>query len=155
RAYKKKLIEQVEVNLRSMGKLKEGENLKEVSCIDCHMGVGAQKGIHNQDLRLPDAATCGVCHLQQFAERESERDTLNWPTTDVNGNKTEPAWPPGRPSHALDYQANVELATWAAMEEREIADGCTMCHINQNRCDTCHTRHQFSAAEARKPEACS
>src|SRR5699024_5123999 len=65
------------------------------------------------------------------------------------------AWPPGRPSHALDYQANVELATWAAMEDREIAGGCTMCHINQNRCDTCHTRHQFSAAEARKPEACA
>lgn len=155
RYYKIEIIENIEHNLRSMGKLGENEKLKEVSCIDCHMGIGRKKGSHKEDLRLPDAATCGICHLRQFAERESERDTLNWPTTDVHGNKIEPAWPPGRPSHALDYQANVELATWAAMEEREIADGCTICHINQNRCDTCHTRHQFSAAESRKPVACS
>jgi hydroxylamine dehydrogenase len=155
RFYKKEIIQEVENNLRSMGKLKEGEALKEVSCIDCHIGIGAEKGSHKEDLRIPDAATCGTCHLQQFAERESERDTINWPTTDVHGNKIDPVWPPGRPSHALDYQANVELATWAAMEDREIADGCTMCHINQNRCDTCHTRHQFSATEARKPEACA
>ncbi|ADJ27712.1 multiheme c-type cytochrome [Nitrosococcus watsonii] len=154
RYYKKKLIKEVEDNLRSMGKLEKNENLKEVSCIDCHVGVGAEKGHHNQDLRLPDAAVCGTCHLQQFAERESERDTIVWPDTDVKGNKIDPVWPPGRPSHALDYQANVDLATWAAMEDREVADGCTMCHINQNRCDTCHTRHQFSAVEARKPDAC-
>lgn len=154
RYYKKKLIKEVENNLRSMGKLGEKEELKEVSCIDCHVGVGAEKGHHKEDLRIPDAATCGVCHVKEFAERESERDTLTWPTTDAKGNKIDPVWPPGRPSHALDYQANVELATWAAMEEREVADGCTMCHINQNRCDTCHTRHQFSTVEARKPDAC-
>lgn len=155
RYYKIELIENIERNLRSMGKLGENEKLKEVSCIDCHVGIGAEKGSHKEDLRLPDAATCGVCHLRQFAERESERDTITWPSTDAHGDKMEPAWPPGRPSHALDYQANVELATWAAMEERQIAEGCTICHINQNRCDTCHTRHQFSAAEARKPVACS
>ncbi|CAH9018840.1 multiheme c-type cytochrome [Candidatus Nitrosacidococcus sp. I8] len=155
RYYKKELIKKVETNLRSLGKLGEAEELKEVSCIDCHMGVGVQKGSHKEDLRLPDAAACGACHLTEFAEREAERDTLTWPDTDVHGKKIDPIWPPGRPSHALDYQANVELATWAAMEDREIADGCTMCHINQNRCDTCHTRHQFSSAEARKPEACA
>nr|AAB27479.1 hydroxylamine oxidoreductase, HAO=63 kda octa-heme subunit {c-type heme peptide VII chain a} [Nitrosomonas europaea, Peptide Partial, 21 aa] [Nitrosomonas europaea] len=21
--------------------------------------------------------------------------------------------------------------------------GCTMCHTNQNKCDNCHTRHEF------------
>jgi hydroxylamine dehydrogenase len=40
------------------------------------------------------------------------------------------------------------------MPQREIADGCTMCHTNQNKCDNCHTRHEFSVANARKPEAC-
>ncbi|ADE14257.1 Hydroxylamine oxidase [Nitrosococcus halophilus Nc 4] len=154
RYYKKRLIKEVEDNLRSLGKLGEDEELKEVACIDCHVGIGAEKGHHKEDLRIPDAATCGACHLKEFAERESERDTLTWPTTDVKGNKIDPVWPPGRPSHALDYQANVELATWAAMEDREVAEGCTMCHINQNRCDTCHTRHQFSTVEARKPDAC-
>ena len=40
------------------------------------------------------------------------------------------------------------------MAQREIADGCTMCHTNQNKCDNCHTRHEFSVANSRKPEAC-
>ncbi len=95
---------------------------------------------------MPTADVCGTCHLQEFAERESERDTLTWP---------QDQWPKGRPSHALDYKANVETAIWAGMEQREIAEGCTACHINQNKCDTCHTRHQFSAAESRKPQACA
>ncbi|MCW8905792.1 MAG: hydroxylamine reductase [Sedimenticola sp.] len=146
RYYKKALLEEAEENLRSLGKLGKNEQLSQVSCIDCHVGIGADKGKHDQDLRMPDASVCGQCHLKQFAERESERDTMDWP---------QDQWPDGRPSHALGYQANVELATWAAIEEREIATGCTMCHINAPKCDTCHTRHQFSAAEARKPEACS
>lgn len=146
RYYKKALLEEAEKNLRSLGKLDKHEQLNQVTCIDCHVGIGAKKGKHDKDLRMPDASVCGQCHLKQFAERESERDTMDWP---------QDQWPDGRPSHALGYQANVELATWAAIEEREIASGCTMCHINAPKCDTCHSRHQFSAAEARKPEACA
>jgi hydroxylamine dehydrogenase len=146
RYYKKEKLEQVEANLRSLGKLKEGEQLNQVGCIDCHVGIGSTSAKHDKDLRMPDAAVCASCHLEQFAERESERDTMEWP---------QKQWPGGQPSHALGYKANVELATWAAIEEREIATGCTMCHINAPKCDTCHTRHQFSAAEARKPEACA
>jgi hydroxylamine dehydrogenase len=41
------------------------------------------------------------------------------------------------------------------MPQREVAEGCSMCHTNQNKCDSCHTRHEFSAAESRKPEACA
>ncbi len=146
RAYKKKIITDVEANLRSMGKLGDGETLNEVGCIDCHIGPNSQTGNHETQLRLPDAAACGQCHLKEFAERESERDTITWP---------QDQWPKGRPSHALDYKANVETAVWAAMSQREVAEGCTFCHINQNKCDTCHTRHEFSTVEARKPEACS
>jgi len=130
-----------------MGKLGKNEKLENVSCMDCHVEVRqTAKADHTKDIRMPTADVCGTCHLQEFAERESERDTLNWP---------QKQWPDGRPSHALDYKANVETAIWAGMEQREIAEGCTSCHINQNKCDTCHTRHQFSAAESRKPEACA
>src|SRR5699024_5245831 len=34
-------------------------------------------------------------------------------------------------------------------------EGCTMCHTLQTTCNQCHTRHEFSAAQARKPEVCS
>lgn len=146
RFYKKAKLEEVEKNLRSMGKLGDTEQLTEVSCIDCHVDIGADKGDHRKDLRLPDAAVCGTCHLQEFAERESERDTAVWPNDE---------WPKGRPSHALDYRANVETGIWAGMAEREIAEGCTACHNVQNKCDSCHTRHEFSVVESRKPEACA
>ena len=146
RAYKKDIITEVEDNLRSMGKLAADMTLAEVSCIDCHIDIGAQQGDHAKELRMPDGAVCGTCHLQQWAERESERDTLDWPHDQ---------WPAGRPSHALDYRANVETAIWAGMPQREIAEGCTFCHNNQTKCDTCHTRHEFSTVEARKPEACA
>ena len=146
RSYKRKLIGEVELNLQSLGLLKQGSTLGEVGCIDCHMGVGKAQGNHKTDLHMPDAANCGQCHVQQFAERESERDTQTWPQNQ---------WPAGRPSHALAWKANVETAIWAGMAEREVAEGCSMCHTSQNTCNSCHTRHEFSAAEARRPEACS
>jgi len=146
RAYKVAHLDEVEANLRSMGLLDAGEALAEVGCIDCHMGVGVTEGNHKTDLRLPDAAVCGQCHVRQFAERESERDTQTWP---------QEQWPAGRPSHALSMLANYETAIWAGMAEREVAEGCTMCHTTQVTCNQCHTRHEFSAAQARRPEMCA
>lgn len=146
RSYKKAMIAEVEGNLRSMGLLASGQPLNNVSCIDCHVGVNKTTGQHNTELRMPDAAACGQCHVKEFAERESERDTFMWP---------QDQWPAGRPSHALSYKANVETAVWAAMEQREVAEGCTFCHTTQNTCTSCHTRHEFSAVEARKPETCA
>jgi hydroxylamine dehydrogenase len=94
---------------------------------------------------MPDRAQCGTCHTTEFAEAESEKEQ-EWP---------QGQWSKGHPSHAMDWKANVETAIWAGMAEREIAQGCDMCHYQQNKCDGCHTRHTFSAAEARQPEACS
>ena len=146
RAYKKGIITEVEDNLRGQKLLAQGETLKEVQCTDCHMGIGAKGGNHAKDLHLPDRTVCGSCHVRQFAEAESERDTLTWP---------QKQWDKGHPSHTVDYTANVETATWAALQEREVAASCTMCHTNQTKCDNCHTRHEFSTVEARKPEACA
>ncbi len=146
RAYKKSIFGEVEQGLRAQGLLAAGAPLKEVGCIDCHMGVGKAGGNHLRDLHLPNRADCGTCHIKQFAEAESERDTQTWP---------QKQWAQGHPSHAVDYTANVETATWAALQQREVAAGCTMCHYNQTKCDGCHTRHEFSTVEARKPEACS
>ena len=144
--YKKAKLDEIEANLRSIGKLGANENLKEVGCIDCHVEINTKKKAdHRVDLRMPTSDVCGNCHLMEYAERESERDTILWPKNQ---------WPRGRPSHALDYRANVETDIYAGMSQREIADGCTMCHTNQNKCDNCHTRHEFSVANSRKPEAC-
>ncbi len=145
RFYKKAKLEQIESNLVRQGLLNEGEALKEVGCIDCHGKVGAESIDHVKELVMPDRAVCGTCHVQEFAEAESEKDQ-EWP---------QKQWDKGHPSHAVDWKANVENLVWAAMPQREIAQGCDMCHYQQNKCDGCHTRHTFSAAEARQPEACA
>ena len=145
RFYKKAELERIEAHLASRGVLRPGEQLDEVGCIDCHGGVGSDAIEHHTELRMPDRAVCGECHLQQFAEAESEKEQT-WP---------QGQWPQGHPSHAVDWKANVHTAVWAAMPQREVAQGCDMCHYQQNKCDGCHTRHSFSAAEARMPEACA
>lgn len=145
RAYKKGIIKQIEDNLRSQGLLADGEQLGAVTCMDCHIGIGEDRANHN-DLRMPDRGTCGTCHVRQFAEAESEKDTQIWP---------QDQWDDGHPSHAVDWLANVNLATWVALENREVAASCTLCHTNTAKCDTCHTRHTFSTVEARKPAACA
>lgn len=145
RYYKKQKLEEIEQNLRKQGLLAEDEPLKQVGCIDCHGGVGAKSVDHGKKLVMPDRAACGTCHVDQFAEAESEKKQ-EWP---------QGQWPKGHPSHAMDWKANVETAIWAGMPEREIAQGCDMCHYQQNKCDGCHTRHTFSVAEARQPEACA
>lgn len=143
--YKKEKLEEIEGNLRSQGLLGGNESLKEVTCIDCHGGVGVKTVDHSKSLKMPDRASCGACHIREFIEAESEK-MIKWP---------QGQWPDGRPSHALDYRANVETDIWAGMSQRGIAQGCDSCHYNQNKCDGCHTRHSFSTVEARKPEACA
>lgn len=145
RYYKKDKLAEVERQLAKQGLLKDGQPLAEVGCIDCHGGVGKQSIQHDKDLVMPDRAVCGTCHTPEFAEAESEKNQ-EWP---------QKQWGKGHPSHSVDWAANVETAIWAAMPQREIAAGCDMCHYQQNKCDGCHTRHTFSAAEARQPEACA
>jgi hydroxylamine dehydrogenase len=145
RAYKKTKLVEIENNLHELGLLDKDQPLTQVGCIDCHGGLGKKTIDHAKDLIMPDRAACGTCHQNEFIEAESEKNQ-EWP---------QKQWEKGHPSHAVDWAANVENAVWAAMPEREVAQGCDSCHYQQNKCDGCHTRHTFSVAEARQPEACS
>ncbi len=129
RSYKKVKLAEVEANLTKLGLLEQGKALDQVGCIDCHGGVGAKTIDHAKTLVMPDRAACGTCHLNEFAESESEKDQ-EWP---------QKQWGKGHPSHAMDWKANVENGIWAGMPEREVAQGCDMCHYQQNKCDDCDT----------------
>jgi hypothetical protein len=64
--------------------------------------------------------------------------------------------------HALGWEAMDAVPTFHQMPEAVTDMGCVPCHSigyiwedgSKGRCDTCHTRHTFSAEEASKPEAC-
>ncbi|MFQ5956347.1 MAG: multiheme c-type cytochrome [Candidatus Brocadiales bacterium] len=119
-----------------------GRSLTDVSCIDCHGEPGAEEISHDTQLIMPGPDTCAVCHPKETDDFLSEKDYGI------------PDWPEGRESHALSYDANLWTDIWAATD-KNIVQGCDMCHNIQHKCDSCHTRHSFKASEARKPEACA
>ncbi len=102
----------------------EGKEI--VGCDRCH-------GKNHEKLIMPTYTLCGECHEKQL---KGHRDG-------------------GRGSHAHAY--HLELIDQGCQMEKpaEETAACLACHaIAENRCDGCHTRHRFSAAEARKPTSC-
>jgi hydroxylamine dehydrogenase len=98
-----------------------------VSCDSCH-------GSDHQKLTFPTPATCGVCHKTQHGDFLDERKF-------------------GFPSHALAMERAVDAPHFVDKPKAEVLS-CLQCHSVASKCDSCHTRHRFAAAEARRPEAC-
>jgi hydroxylamine dehydrogenase len=98
-----------------------------VGCPDCH-------GADHQRLRLPTPGVCGECHGKQHRELREERRY-------------------GFPSHALAMERVVDARHFADKPKAEVM-ACVQCHSVATKCDSCHTRHRFDPAEARRPEAC-
>ncbi len=115
----------------------------DVGCNDCHIPVAdAPESIHNMPTRCEDPRVrravsprnCAECHDEQFAQFEQGK-------------------------HSKAWIAMLAMPTTLAQPEPIIAGekGCGGCHKigrDEGKCDSCHTRHRFSAAEARRPEAC-
>ena len=98
-----------------------------VGCDRCH-------GNDHQALRFPSPATCGRCHKIQHNAFLDERRY-------------------GFPSHALAMERAVDAPHFVDKPKAEVLS-CLQCHSVATKCDSCHTRHRFSVAEARRPEAC-
>ncbi len=98
-----------------------------VSCGDCH-------GNDHQRLRLPTPEVCGNCHKKQHGEFQDEARY-------------------GFPSHVLAMERAVDAPHFVDKPKAEV-QSCVQCHSVATKCDSCHTRHRFDAAEARRPEAC-
>ncbi len=98
-----------------------------VFCSDCH-------GSNHQDLHLPTPDVCGNCHDKQHREFVAEKRY-------------------GFPSHSLAMERALDAKHFADKPKAEVT-ACLQCHSVASKCDSCHTRHLFSAAEARRPEAC-
>jgi len=102
-------------------------NDEPVFCNVCH-------GSNHQQLRLPTPEMCGNCHEKQHSEFQDEARY-------------------GFPSHVLAMERTVDAPHFADKPKAEV-QSCVQCHSVATKCDSCHTRHRFEAAEARRPEAC-
>jgi len=98
-----------------------------VYCNACH-------GNDHQQLTMPSPAVCGECHSKQH---EEFRDEARY----------------GFPSHVLAMERAVDAKHFVDKPKSEV-QSCVQCHSVATKCDSCHTRHLFDPAEARRPEAC-
>ncbi|MBT5362375.1 MAG: hydroxylamine oxidoreductase [Gammaproteobacteria bacterium] len=98
-----------------------------VYCNECH-------GSDHQQLHLPTPEVCANCHQKQHGEFVDEARY-------------------GFPSHVLAMERAVDAPHFADKPKGEV-QACVQCHSVATKCDSCHTRHRFDAAEARRPEAC-
>jgi len=98
-----------------------------VFCNDCH-------GSNHEQLFMPTPDVCGSCHNKQHDQFVDEKRY-------------------GFPSHALAMERALDAKHFVDKPKAEVT-ACLQCHSIATKCDSCHTRHKFSAAEARRPEAC-
>jgi hydroxylamine dehydrogenase len=122
----------------------------DVTCVTCH-GDGHNSDTDVSKVRIPTPDTCEECHTAQVAQFKKGK-------------------------HAAAWAAMKAMPTihWQPMAMTEGEKGCGGCHkiglksvmdiveLRQDggsefgaaSCDACHTRHTFSAEEARQPQAC-
>jgi hydroxylamine dehydrogenase len=120
-----------------------------VDCAACH-GAAHKTDSDVAKVKIPTPETCAQCHAGQVEQFKKGK-------------------------HALAWAAMKAMPTihWQPMAMTEGQKGCGGCHkigsksvaeIEELRhggssfgvasCDACHTRHTFSAEEARQPQAC-
>ncbi len=114
-----------------------------LDCVICHIPSGkAPESIRSASTTCEDkrvrravgSANCATCHPQQVAQFHAGK-------------------------HAKAWVALEAMPETASQPEVVVAGlkGCGGCHrigLDEGKCDSCHTRHVFSAAEARRMEAC-
>jgi len=114
-----------------------------IGCVDCHVPAkeavaaitGATSACEDKQVRRGvSPKNCVPCHAEQFQQFSNGK-------------------------HAAAWIAMTAMPTTAEQPRALIdgAKGCGGCHRigrDEGKCDSCHTRHLFATAEARRPEAC-
>ncbi len=133
-----------------------------VGCNDCHGDS------HNEEddaklAEMPTPATCTVCHKEQVEQYEAGKHNLAW-----YGMKTQAAWHHQPASIVKQGYRGCsgchKLGTKGLLGVKEGNSGAlkhdggkeaSEYRYGNAQCDACHTRHNFSKAEALNPRACS
>ena len=124
-------------------------NQNEVSCSTCH-GEEHKDPYDVEKVQIPTPETCAICHEERVEQFKNGKHAFAWA--------------------AMKAMPMAHAQPIALMEGMK---GCGGCHkiglkteeeINALKedgagfgiasCDACHTRHIFSAQEARQPQAC-
>ena len=122
----------------------------EVTCFKCH-GAGHDSADDTDKVKTVTAETCASCHFERYDEFSKSKHALAWgtmkamPTTHFKPMELIDGMKGCGGCHKIGFKEEEEI-------ERLKAEGSGFGFAS---CDACHTRHSFSVAEAREPEACA
>ncbi len=121
----------------------------DVTCSSCH-GDQHQSATDVSNVQIPTPETCAQCHEEQVVQFKGGKHAAAWAAMKA-----------------------MPTAHWQPMAMIEGMKGCGGCHkiglksdieikdlkkegvgFGLASCDACHTRHSFSVAEAKQPQAC-
>jgi len=118
--------------------------------LDCSICHGSEHdSMDNPELaRLPSPDTCKPCHSQQFEQYSAGKHSLAWVAMEaVPMLRHQPQAVGGTDMKGCSGCHKIGLKSEAYTDTEGI-------HYGTGACDSCHTRHTFSADEARDPRAC-
>ena len=133
-------------------------SLAEESCQDCHTGAATDFAQSSKSSFM----TCQDCHGDEHNGPDTGEPGIPTPLTCQECHEDQiNQFNEGK--HYYGWEAMVVVPTYKTMPQAVTDKGCVTCHRigyewedgSRGRCDVCHTRHLFSAEEARKPEACA
>jgi hypothetical protein len=122
---------------------------KGITCEWCHGGLH-QRDADFAKAVLPTPETCNKCHIAQVEEFKKGKHALAWASMKAlpGFHRQPPVLSDGQSGcggcHSLGIKTEAEVR-----ELRGTSNGHGIAS-----CDACHTRHSFSAKEARQPQAC-
>lgn len=120
-----------------------------VTCETCHGSAHTSAADANK-AKIPTPDTCAQCHEQQVAQFKKGKHSMAWaameamPTIHYQPMAQTEGMKGCGSCHKLGIKSPEQIATLAKQGNR----------FGVASCDACHTRHTFSAAEARQPQAC-
>jgi hypothetical protein len=123
---------------------------EDVSCDACH-GDGHSSADDVDKVLTVTANTCAACHAERFEQYSKGKHALAWasmkamPTTHFKPMELIDGMKGCGGCHKIGLKTEEEIV-------RLKDEGSRFGHAS---CDACHTRHTFSVAEAREPEACA
>jgi hypothetical protein len=121
----------------------------DVDCTACHGDAHRTKDDFAK-AALPTPETCAQCHDAQVAQFKKGKHAWAWAA--VKAMPTFHYQPLAIREGLKGCGGCHKLGIKSAEEQKELAKASA--GFGNASCDACHTRHLFSAAEARRPEAC-
>lgn len=142
------------------------------ACVDCHqarhLSVAAIRD-WKASKHAESGVGCNLCHIPAEDAPEAVRnEKTRCENPQVRRSVSPRNCTPCHPTKVESFAQGKHALAWVAMNAMpttaeqpaaiiEGEKGCGGCHRigrDEGKCDSCHTRHRFAAAEARKPQAC-